>query len=96
MPEFAPVSTIADAHLLDPGEVQAGYLAGNQGAPEPLGSRFSRAFWHGWRNGAVDGGHRANDAAQAVLVHEFACLLSCTHRAAGLDADSAFFEVPVQ
>lgn len=96
MPEFAPVFTMLDVHLLDSLEVQDGYSCGLMGTPEPLGSRFSRSFWHGWRNGAVDGGHRPNDAAQRLLVHAFSCLPAYSFRAAGFDADSPAFEVPVQ
>jgi hypothetical protein len=29
------------------------------------------SYWHGWRNGMVDGGHRPKDAAQAALAHDY-------------------------
>lgn len=61
-----PVSTLEELDQLDPDEMYAGYRDGRDGEPEPGGNR-SRAFWHGWRNGAVDGGHRAKDEAQAAL-----------------------------
>jgi hypothetical protein len=51
-------------------EMLAGYWAGFGGAPEP-GVGMSRAYHHGWRNGAVDGGHREPDAAQAQLASEY-------------------------
>lgn len=61
-----PVTTIADLDQLDSDEMYEGYRDGRAGEPEPGGNR-SRAYWHGWRNGAVDGGHREKDEAQAVL-----------------------------
>lgn len=62
----AAVTTTADLDQLDSGEMYQGYRDGRDGEPEPGGNR-SRAYWHGWRNGAVDGGHREKDAAQAML-----------------------------
>lgn len=61
-----PVTTIAELDRLDADEMYDGYRDGKAGEPEPGGNR-SRAFWHGWRNGAVDGGHREKDEAQAIL-----------------------------
>jgi len=61
-----PVTTIADLDQLDSDEMYEGFRDGFKGEPEPGGNR-SRAYWHGWRNGAVDGGHREKDEAQAVL-----------------------------
>lgn len=66
MSEFVPVTTIEDLDSLDALEVLDGYRDGFHGEPEP-GNNRSRSFWHGWRNGAVDGGHREIDAAQAAL-----------------------------
>jgi len=66
MPEFAPVTTIADLDMLDGDEMTDGYLAGYRDAPEP-GSDRGRSYWHGWRNGRMDGGHAAKDDAQAQL-----------------------------
>lgn len=60
------VSTLDDLDTLDSDEVIEGYRDGRAGEPEPKGNR-SRSYWHGWRNGAVDGGHRQGDAAQAKL-----------------------------
>ncbi len=48
-----------------------GYWDGYKGEPEP-GDNRSFAFWHGWRNGAVDGKYREIDAAQAALAHDVA------------------------
>jgi hypothetical protein len=63
--EFAPVTTLDDGELLE------GYRDGRAGEPEP-GNNRSRSYWHGWRNGAVDGGHRTKDEAQAVLAAAYA------------------------
>jgi hypothetical protein len=68
-PEFAPVFDLADMDALDMDHVLAGYRAGLRGDPPPTASYYSRAYWHGWRNGAVDGGHAEKDAAQAHLAH---------------------------
>lgn len=64
--EFAPVMTLSDLDLLDHAETEEGYRDGLHGEPEP-GNNHSRSYWHGWRNGAVDGGHRMKDDAQAAL-----------------------------
>jgi hypothetical protein len=69
MPEFAPLRSLPELDALDDDEVMAGYFAGFSGEPEPLASTVSRSLWHGWRNGAVDGGHRPKDADQALLAH---------------------------
>lgn len=69
MNERAPVRTVADLDALPSGEVVEGYLDGFHGEEEPGGNR-SRAYWHGWRNGRVDGGFAKGDDAQAALAHE--------------------------
>lgn len=61
-----PVTTPEDLDALDEAEMIAGYWDGHAGEPEP-GDNRSRAYWHGWRNGAVDGRHREPDYAQAQL-----------------------------
>lgn len=66
MGEFIPVSTLADLDTLDDAEVLEGYRDGLANEPEPGGNR-SRSYWHGWRNGMVDHGHREIDAAQREL-----------------------------
>ena len=71
MAEFLPVTTLADLIDQDGDDIVADYRAGAAGDPEPLASSFSRAFVHGWLNGAVDGGHRPKSAAQAMLAHAF-------------------------
>jgi hypothetical protein len=69
MSEFAPVRTVDDLNALDLQDMLKGYQAGRSGEPEP-GSDKSRAFWHGWRNGRVDGQHDQIDSAQAQLARE--------------------------
>lgn len=64
-----PIRTMAQLAALDTGEILEGYFAGFYGEPEP-GDNRSFAYWHGWRNGTVDGGHRAKDAAQTALASE--------------------------
>lgn len=66
MSEWQPVETLNDLDTLDGDEIMEGYWAGHDGWPEP-GNNQTRSFWHGWRNGAVDGHHREKDAAQAEL-----------------------------
>lgn len=66
MSAFIPVTTVADLATLDEAEMLEGYLDGFKGEPEPGGNR-SRSYWHGWRNGAVDGHHRKSDLAQQML-----------------------------
>lgn len=69
MSEFKPVETVADLEMLDPEEIRDGYWSGWDGDPEP-GNNRSRAFWHGWRNGARDKGRIPQDDAMTRLVHE--------------------------
>lgn len=65
MSEYRPVTTPEDLATLDHNEMFAGYTAGRMGAPEPR--NVPRSFWHGWRNGMVDGGHSQPDQAQRQL-----------------------------
>ena len=78
MSEFAPITTVAETMLLDESDITLGYFAGLDGEPEPVASSFSRAFMHGWKNGAVDGGHRVEDVHQVRLCHAFAVGQSCS------------------
>lgn len=66
IPYGAAITTVAELDTLDGDEMLEGYRDGRAGEPEPRGNR-SRAYWHGWRNGAVDGGYREKDHAQALL-----------------------------
>lgn len=66
MSEFEKISTLQDLNVQDEADLLAGYRAGLDNAQEP-GSDKSRSFWHGWRNGRVDGGHVRIDADQEKL-----------------------------
>ena len=70
MNEFTPVTTLADLDTLDEDEILEGYRDGRNDWPEP-GNNRSRSYWHGWRNGAVDGGHKPKDATQAELARVY-------------------------
>jgi hypothetical protein len=61
-----PITAPADLTDLDPVDLLEGYNDGLAGEAEP-GDNRSPSYWHGWRNGAVDGGHREKDEAQAIL-----------------------------
>ena len=63
------VPNLAAVDPLDRGEIMEGYWDGSHGEPEP-GDNRSLAYWQGWRNGAVDGGHREKDAEQAEIARE--------------------------
>ena len=65
-----PVTTVEDLESLDDGEVVEGYHDGLEDAPKP-GANRTRAYWHGWRNGMVDGGYMEKDWAQATLAHNY-------------------------
>lgn len=70
MSEFNKVSTIEELNLLNKDEITEGYLSGLAGDKEP-GSDKSKSFWHGWRNGRVDGKWAANpDYEQGKLARE--------------------------
>ena len=64
-----PIRRAKDLDALDDAELLEGYLDGHDGEPEP-GNNRSFSYWHGWRNGAVDGGHREKDDAQAELARD--------------------------
>ncbi|WP_062227592.1 hypothetical protein [Aureimonas frigidaquae] len=70
---FQPVTSVAEFRSLDEGDVLCGYLDGLSGQPCIL-SEVSRAYWHGWRNGLVDGGFTEPDDAQKILDAAFAAL----------------------
>lgn len=70
MIERIPLTKAAQLADLDDAEMLDGYRAGFDGDAEP-GNNRSISFWHGWRNGAVDGGHRKSDAAQMALAQDY-------------------------
>lgn len=69
MSEWLPVSHLFDLETLEKSEVAEGYLDGLGAAPEP-GNNRTRSYWHGWRNGMVDGGHMEKDWAQIELARQ--------------------------
>ncbi|WP_029002763.1 hypothetical protein [Azorhizobium doebereinerae] len=68
MTAHEPVTTLEDLASLDEAEMLDGYRDGRAGEPAPGGNR-SRSYWHGWRNGAVDGRHRTIDQHQVDLAY---------------------------
>ena len=64
-----PLTTYAQVLTLNNDEVLEGYHDGADGEPEP-GDNRTLSYWHGWRNGAVDGGRRKADEAQAMLAED--------------------------
>lgn len=69
MAERVPIKRAELLDVLDLAEMIEGYWDGKEGLPEP-GDNRSFSYWHGWRNGAVDGGHQVGDAAQAALAQD--------------------------
>lgn len=67
MSEFNRVDTLADLFVLDSDDMHYGYIAGLNGAPEPVSNLYSRGYWHGWRNGVVDGCYAEQDEYQERL-----------------------------
>ena len=62
-----PLSQLSDLDTLDDNEMLEGYRVGLRSIPLP--NDASRSYWHGWRNGMVDGKHMTRDAAQSLLAH---------------------------
>ena len=60
------VSTMDELVEFDTDEIIEGYFDGRENEPEPQGNR-SKSYWHGWRNGMIDGGHMKSDAASKAL-----------------------------
>ncbi len=54
---------------LDDAECIQGYWDGKDNEPAP-GDNRSYSYWHGYRNGQVDGGHAIADAAQRNLAKD--------------------------
>lgn len=71
MNERVPVTTVDELLTLNDAEIVEGYNDGYRGEPEPGGNR-SKSYWHGWRNGRVDGGHDEKDMAMAILARRAA------------------------
>lgn len=84
-PYGAPVATLEELGALDDAEIVEGYLDGRSNEPRPSGNR-SKSYWHGWRNGVVDGGHMAKDAAMAGLARVYLARKRSRHLAQGTPA----------
>ena len=69
MSEYQPLSTAAEAELLDMDDCVEGYKSGLRAESEP-GSDKSKSFWHGWRNGMIDRGLMPMDEAARNLCKE--------------------------
>ena len=69
MMDRKPVETVAELDALDEAEVIEGYRDGYDNEPAP-GDNRSVSYWHGYRNGLVDGGHATLDGAQRKLARE--------------------------
>jgi hypothetical protein len=72
MSERLPIKRATALEHLDGADCIEGYWAGKDGDPEP-GNNRSFSYWHGWRNGAADGGHRPIDPAQRELARDVFC-----------------------
>ncbi len=70
---FDAVRTVAEYRSLDEAEVMIGYMDGVAGLTG-VADTMTRSYWHGWRNGAVDGGFIDPDEAQIEIETEFAGL----------------------
>lgn len=55
--------------ILDNKELFEGYCDGRDNAPAPGGNR-SYSYWHGWRNGMMDGNHMPHDGASRTLAKD--------------------------
>lgn len=64
-PNREPVISVMDLARLDDTEVEEGYRAGAAG--EVCGDNRSRSYWHGWRVGSLDRGHRGKDIWDGML-----------------------------
>ncbi|MDR3620483.1 MAG: hypothetical protein P4L85_14120 [Paludisphaera borealis] len=69
MSDRIPISWARLLDELNEAELREGYQDGYDGESEP-GNNRSFSYWHGWRNGAVDGGHRSGDEAQMALARD--------------------------
>lgn len=67
--EYVPVRIIAAFENMTEDEIIEGYYDGLKNEPEPKGNR-SQSYWHGWRNGMVDGRHAKPDEAQRDLARD--------------------------
>lgn len=64
--QHTSVTTLDELESLNDEEVIEGYFDGLKNEPEP-GNNRSKSYWHGWRNGMVDGGYAVADKNMAKL-----------------------------
>ncbi|KRQ99335.1 hypothetical protein CP49_11640 [Bradyrhizobium valentinum] len=64
-----PVCTLGALATLDSDEIVEGYLDGRENFP--CGDNRSRSYWHGRRNGMMDGGHMDRDWASSMLAKQY-------------------------
>lgn len=64
-----PITKANQLNDLDDAELMQGYWDGKDNEPEP-GDNRSYSYWHGWRNGMMDGKHMPHDAASRALAHD--------------------------
>jgi hypothetical protein len=64
--ERIAITTVTELNMLNGDDVLEGYCDGFDGDKEP-GDNRSKSYWHGWRNGALDGGHIKKDQAHKDL-----------------------------
>lgn len=69
MVDRIPIRSAAMLDTLNSDEVVEGYFDGRQNEPEP-GDNRSFSYWHGWRNGMVDGHHAETDEAGSALARD--------------------------
>lgn len=69
MTERVAITKAADLDTLDDAETLEGYRDGRAGDPPP-GDNRSFSYWHGWRQGSADGGHREHDEADRLLARD--------------------------
>lgn len=67
MIERIPATMPDQVFAMDEAEMVDGYQDGRENAR--CGDNRSESYWHGWRNGMVDGGHAKVDEAQRLLAN---------------------------
>jgi hypothetical protein len=67
---FKPVRTLDDLNTLDDDDILAGYREYSPFDPWP-GENRGRAYWHGWRNRAIDCRVIPSDSASTALAQEY-------------------------
>lgn len=64
-----PITMAHQLNDIDDTECMQGYWDGKDNEPPP-GDNRSYSYWHGYRNGQADGGHKPIDAAQRALAKD--------------------------